>query len=118
MYSCQPLITLLCALSTYRLNNSILVGRPEALGALVLLLALLVIPRRGRSATRGPCSGATPLLAKEVDGVEGEGLVLRGRGGARGCRSFRRRRNWRGVGGHRVAQSRVHDGCATMTMML
>jgi hypothetical protein len=84
----------------------------------VLLLTLLVVPWRWRSATRGPRSGATPLLAKEVDGVEGDGLVLRGGGGSRGCRSFRGRRDWRGVGGHRVAQSRVHDGCATMTMTL
>lgn len=57
-------------ISTHRLNNSILVGLPEALRPFVLLLALLVVAWRGRGATRSPRSGATPLLAEEVDGVE------------------------------------------------
>lgn len=67
-----------------RLNNSILVGLPEALRALVLLLALLVVAWRGRGATRSTRSGATPLLAEEVDGVE-RWLDLRRGGWARGC---------------------------------
>ena len=63
---------------THRLGNCILVGLPEALRALVLLLGLLVISGGGRR-LGGPCSEATPLLAKEVDGVE-DGLILGGRG--------------------------------------
>jgi hypothetical protein len=65
---------------TYRLGHSILIRLPEALGALVLLLGGLVVAWRGRGATRRACAGATPLLAKEVDGVERRRLDLGRRG--------------------------------------
>jgi hypothetical protein len=82
----------------------------------VLLLAGLIVTRRRRRAIRGPRSDATPLLPKEAGGVEGGRLVLRwGSWPGRRCGFGGRRDRWRD-GGHRVAQLRVHDECATVTV--